>query len=427
LGEGLSIVTNVLANQVQFNLDSTQSGLSTLTNQLSSGLRINSAADDPSGLAIADDLQTSTDAFTQSIQNVQTANNASQVALGAYTTTTDILMRIRSLAVEAASDISSDSDRQNLQAEVQQLLLEINRISQNVSFNGNQLLDGSHAGYQSGQNAFGIITANAALSSSVPPVWGSNGVNLGFLVASVAAANANFNTTVGIAGWDPAGGTYATVDGSIELTVVNTGVSIAVQETFINSATGQISVSPELLGPQSAGTIFENTTITLGSFTTLDVGVTSFLKISQNVASSSNPTSPAFSIQAGSEEGDTIQIGIQACNTATLRISNINLAISFGNNPSLGAQDAIGQVDLALQTLLQQQSMLGALVVRLNDDANNESISAVNTQAAESAIRDLNVGQATTQFTQKQILVQIGTSVLAQANYNADTVLTLFR
>ncbi len=145
---GLSIANNLLANQVQYNLDVNQSSLKNITNQLSSGLRINSAADDPSGLAIATNLQTQADGFNTAVQNVQNANNAAQVALGAFTVTTDILQRIRSLAVEAASDINSQDDRNNLQTEVTQLLLEVNRIAQNTNFNGQALLDGSHAGFE---------------------------------------------------------------------------------------------------------------------------------------------------------------------------------------------------------------------------------------------------------------------------------------
>jgi len=423
---GLSIANNLLANNVQFNLNVNQNALKNIVNQLSSGLRINSAADDPSGLAISVGLQTQADGFNTAVQNVQNANNAAQVALGAYTTTTDILQRIRSLAVEASSDINSQNDRSNLQTEVTQLLLEVNRISQNTNFNGAALLDGSHAGFQSQQNAFLSVTANTALSTN-GNIATVNGVNYGFLAASAVASNANFNTTVGAAVAFNNAGTYATVDGTIELQVINTGVSIAVQETFINSASGQISVDSTLFGSQAVSADFENVSITIGAITTADVGTTSYIKVSQNVAALTNPNNPAFNFQSGANEGDVIQVGIQATNTQTLRISNINLAISSSNNPSLGSEDAIGQIDNALQVILAQQAKLGAIVVRLNEDANNDSISAVNLQASESSIRDLNVGQATTQFTKLQILVQVGTSVLAQSNANAQSVLGLFR
>jgi len=438
MSQGLSIANNLLANSVQLHLDYNQKQLQTVVTDLSTGLRINTAADDPSGLAIATNLQTQADGFNQAVSNVQNANNAAQVALGALTSETDILQRIRSLAVEAASDINSQNDRSNLQTEVTQLLLEVNRISQNTNFNGQALLDGSHAGFQASQSAFLSVTANTALATNGGKAT-VNGVNFGFLAACAVASGANFNTTPNatVAGVQGIGG-KATVDGTIELQVVNTGISIAVQETFIDSASGKICVSSTLFGPGGAapqikgtGTTnangFDNVKVTLGAFTTADVGTTSYIKISQNVAALTNPSNPAFNFQSGADEGDVIQVGIEATNTQTLRISNINLAISSANNPSLGAEDAIGQIDNSLQVLLTQQAQLGSVVVRLNIDQDNDNTAATNLQASESNIRDLNVGAATTEFTKLQVLVQVGTSVLAQSNANAQSVLTLFR
>src|SRR5215472_4893458 len=225
MSQGLSIANNLLANSVQLNLDRNQSQLQNVVTQLSSGLRILTAADDPSGNAIATNLQTAVDGFNQAVSNVQNANNAANVALGALTSTTQILQRIRSLAVEGASDINSNNDRLNLQTEITQLLLEVNRIAQNTNFNGAALLDGSHAGFQAQQNSFLTITANTALATNSAQAT-VNGVNFGFLAACAVGSSASFNTTTG--GVQGTGGT-GTQDGTISLQVVNTGVSIAVQ------------------------------------------------------------------------------------------------------------------------------------------------------------------------------------------------------
>jgi len=432
MADGLSIANNLLANSVSLNLDKNQSALQTSVTRLSSGLRINTAADDPSGLAISQTLQSQVNGFDQAVQNVQNANNAASIADGALSTTTDLLQRIRSLAVEASSDITSNSDKEDLQTEVSQLLLEVNRIAQNTEFNGLPLLDGSHAGFQPEVNASLSITANAALASN-GDIAGT-ATNYGLLVATAVAANANFNTTTGattagIQGFNGAT-TGNTGDGTIELQVINTGTSIAVQETFFSSqstSANPVSVGTQLLSAQSVTDLFDNVSVTLGAFSTADVGVTSYIKISQNVAALSNPNAPAFNFQSGADEGDTIQVGFQATNTQTLRISNINLLLSSSSAPSLGAEDAIGQIDNALQTLLAQRAQLGAVQVRLNEDEDNDNTAAVNLQASESNIADLNVGQETTNFTRLQILVQVGTSVLSQSNANAQTVLGLFR
>jgi flagellin len=451
---GLSIANNLLSNSVQLNLNRNQSALQTAVGRLSSGLRINTAADDPSGLAIAEKLQAQVNGFDQAVRNVQDANNAATVAEGALQTTTDILQRIRTLAVEASSDITSPSDKQNLQVEVSQLLLEVNRISQNTQFNGLALLDGSHAGFQPQQVAFLTIESNAALATAGPvgsitlttDTSGLSGitapnvsqVNTGLLVASAVGAGANFGTTVGTAsnglagiqGFTQASATSGyTVDGTILLQVINTGASVAVQESFFSSVdtTGSpVSVAGHLLSADSVSALFDNVQITVGNFTTADVGVTSYVKISQNVAAASNTNSPAFNFQSGALEGAVIQLGIAATNTQTLRISNINVLLSVSSNPSLGAEDAIGQIDNALQNLLTQRANLGAVIVRLNEDQNNDNIASVNLQASESAIRDLNVAQETTNFNRLQILVQVGTAVLSQSNSNAQSVLRLF-
>jgi len=111
---GISIATNLLANAVSLNLNKNQALLQTAVNRLSSGLRINSAADDPSGLAIATRLNAQSSAFDQASYNVQDANNAVTVADGALQTETNILQRIRNLAVEASSDVTSDNDKLSL-------------------------------------------------------------------------------------------------------------------------------------------------------------------------------------------------------------------------------------------------------------------------------------------------------------------------
>jgi flagellin-like hook-associated protein FlgL len=425
----ISLVNNLLANTVNLNLSKNQSSLQSDVTKLSSGLRINTAADDPSGLAIAEQLQSQVNGYDQAVSNVQDATNAATVADGALQTTTDILQRIRSLSVEASSDTNTTADKQNLQTEVTQLLQEVNNIAENTNFNGSSLLDGSHAGFQPAVEAFVSITSNAALAAAAST--SVSGVSSGLLVASVSGSGSSFQTaTAGAQGISASGSTgTGTVDGTIELQVINTGTSIAVQETFISSDYGTYgaSVATTLLSANVAATTFDNVSITLGNFQTADVGVTSYIKVSQNVPLVSTATTPAFSFQAGADEGDTVQFGIQSTTAASLRISNINLLVSTTTGASLGAEDAIGQIDNALTTLLTERANLGAVTVRLQEDSSNDSVAATNLQASESNIRDVNVSTETTSYTADQILVSVGTSVLLQSNNNAQSVEKLFQ
>ena len=401
---GLSIANNLLANSASLNLNRNQGLLGKAVTSLSSGLRINTAADDPSGLAIAESLQAQVNGFDQASRNVQDATNAAQVAEGALQTTTDILQRVRTLAVEGASDIVSDADRANLQSEVKQLLLEVNRISQNTNFNGQALLDGSHAGFQQQVDVNAVLTSNSDLAAG--------GQLVDKTQLSFSATNA------------------AVVDGTIEVQVAqlnSTTQGLIISFFSSASSTGQVVSTLTIpAGSTAAAQVVDGVTIAFGAAGTLDVGVTTYVKVSQYVSAASNPTAPAFNFQSGAAEGATIQVGFINTSTNSLRIANVNL-VGNGTFGSLASEDSIGQIDNALQTILAQRAQLGATIVRLQEDQNNDNVASVNLKASESAIRDLNVGQETTNYTKLQILVQVGTSVLAQSNQNAQSVISLFR
>jgi flagellin len=409
---GLSIATNLLANAVTLNLNLNQDRLQTVVTQLSSGLRINSAADDPSGLAIATRLNAQASAFDQASYNVQDANNAVTVADGALQTETNILQRIRNLAVEAASDVTSDNDKLSLQAEVSQLLLEVNRISQNTNFNGQYLLSGVHEGFTPQISFNAVIYSNSVLGQQI--TTGSNNT----LVNTVTYLATN----------------NSSIDGTLELQVEQLSTTQqGVIFSFLCTSTNfyqQVSLSTIGNGaPSYIAFNWDGVTVTTGAcIGTVDVGVTSYIKITQYVSAASNPSNPAFTIQDGSDEGSVVTFGIQATNTQTLRLSNLNVAGSIGTgNGTIAAEDAIGQIDYALDQVLGARALLGAIVNRLNEDEDNNNIASVNLTAAASNITDLNVASATTEFTKLQILVQVGTSVLAQGNTNAQSVLSLFR
>jgi flagellin len=412
---GISIATNQLANQALLNLNRNQQGLGKLVNQLSSGLRVNTAADDPSGLAIAVNLQDQSAGFDTANLNVQDATNAANVADGALSTVTSILQRIRNLAIEAANTITSPTDRQALQAEVGQLLQEVNQISSATNFNGQALLDGSHAGFQPAFNAAAVVTANAEIGA-----FNTSGSSQLVTSVSISATNASI------------------VDGTIELQVAQINATQqGIVVSFYSTATAsysQLATIYTLTGANLVVTIDGVTVNVNGSAGTVDVNETSFIKVTQYVSVNSNPNGPAFQFQGGANEGATITVGLVSVSTSQLRISNINVATVqiVNGNPSsagavLGAQDAIGQIDQAITQVNGARAVLGAVISRLQNASNNNNIASVNLTASASDITDLNVGQATADYNKLQILVQIGTTVLAQSNTNAQTVLGLFR
>jgi len=421
---GISVATNQLANTALLNLNRNQQTLGKLVSQLSSGLRVVTAADDPSGLAIAVNLNNQAAGFDTANLNVQDATNAANVADGALSTITSILQRIRSLAIEAANTITSPTDRSALQDEVTQLLQEVNQISSVTNFNGQALLNGSHAGFQPATAAAATITSNASIGTFNTFIAG--GGSSALVVNTVLTTN-----------------NQAIVDGTIQLQVAQlNSTQQGIVVSFYTTATASYSqlatvytLGPGFGGQAGASFAIDGVTVNFNaSAGTVDVGDTSFIKVTQYVSVNSNPNGPAFQFQAGANEGATIQVGLVSVSTSALRISNVNVAtiqlvngIASTAGAVLGAQDAIGQIDQAVTQVNGARAALGAVISRLQNAANNNNIASVNLTASASDITDLNVGQATADYNKEQILIQIGTTVLAQSNTNAQTVLGLFR
>jgi len=156
------INTNVMSLNAQRNLNRNQSALATSIQRLSSGLRINSAKDDAAGLAISERMTAQIRGLNQAARNANDAISLAQTAEGAMSSATDILQRIRELAVQSANSTNSSSDRKALQEEVSQLVSELDRISTTTEFNGLKLLDGSFTSqqFQVGANANQTISVS---------------------------------------------------------------------------------------------------------------------------------------------------------------------------------------------------------------------------------------------------------------------------
>lgn len=495
MSEGLSVANNLLANSALLNLNRNQAGLGRSVTRLSSGLRINSAADDPSGYAISERLTSQASGFNQGASNVRTAYNALTVADGAIATITQITQRIRALAIEAASDFNSDTDRGDLQAEVNQLILEVNRITENTNFNGRQLLNSPDASDQIidkpvvRQQGTGIVnnTSNT-LTVTLPSAPTPGDV----LVAGVFYF-LPFGPPVAPAGWTlvdnassfPFGGyaTYTHVvqagdpssyswtfafnehySGSIvEVASTNDANPVDAHGAQTQAGPASLATTPAVAPTSSDDLGIAFTGIDFGGAPTtatttpgwsvlsytpnafhqiltqtnanLTVGVPVSAGTQWNMTTPfsvggaillMNPfvqpgtTSIDLNVQDGANEGALVVVNVPHIDAAILGITSVDIT-TFAN-----AEAAIGTCDTALATITQSRAQLGAQMVSLSMDESNATIVAVNLQRSESNIRDLDVAQETTTFTRLQILVQVGTSVLAQANVNSQSVLGLF-
>lgn len=220
------INTNVASLNAQRNLTKTQSDLSTSMQRLSSGLRINSAKDDAAGLAISDRMTSQIRGLNQAARNANDGISMAQTAEGALQETTNLLQRMREIAVQAANDTNTSDDRQSLNAEFAQLQSEIDRIANNTQFNSQNLLDGTFDSSGTGTAAVFHVGANANQTISVS-VAQADAATLAVDSASIdVTSRANANTAIGtidtaIGSIDVVRGDLGAIQSRMESTIAN--------------------------------------------------------------------------------------------------------------------------------------------------------------------------------------------------------------
>jgi flagellin len=422
----------------------TEKDLGTATTRLSSGLRINSAADDPSGLAISENLRSLANGYGQGAHNVDDAVNALTVADGALQSVANLLQRIRTLTVEANSDITSTQDRENIQAEIDQALQQINSISQKTSFNGRHLLDGSLANPMPAQppsvtqlltpadpstGASNDQVANAG--GTVPPQPGPLISNVTTGTSSTPGYNApSAMLILSITGVDPATGGII-VHSEVYSPDPNFGPAV-ITDTVVPANSGPI---PGIQIPDGNGTQIA-VTFDLANLTSADVGtsIAYMLNSGQPATSRGN----ALQVQYGASEGATTTVSMNAVSTSALGISGLTVlppevtAIAVGVTPvgpdrssQLSATYAEYKVDTAIQQVTGQRAALGAQIVALQSGASNDLVAQNSLTASESTIRDVSIASEVTQFTKLQITSQFQTQVLQQSNQMAKMIYQL--
>ncbi len=248
----LSINTNMASLNAQRNLSNSQSALSTSMERLSSGLRINSAKDDAAGLAISDRMTSQIRGLTQAARNANDGISLAQTAEGALSESTNLLQRMRELAVQSANDTNTDADRTSLQAEVDQLTEELDRIATTTAFNGKTLLDGTleDATFHVGANANQSISlsiadaqadalgANATVTSTGTAVTDAEAAGGLTSPSGILQINGETITTVadGVSTTDATASAKAVAAG-INAKSAETGVTATVNATTANLGT----------------------------------------------------------------------------------------------------------------------------------------------------------------------------------------------
>jgi len=266
---GIDINTNIASLNAQMNLYASQNSLRTSVERLSTGLRINSAADDPAGLAIATGMTSQINGLNQATINANAGLSFLQTASGAMTGISASLERIRGLALEAANGTNSTSDLESINTEVQQLKSEIQQVATNTSYNGIALLDGSVNGlaFQVGANRNDAIVVESIQNMQLSALGTSGAGSSTTGTATVAALNAGDLTLDGVAVGASAAGADAgqaassawAIAAAINAVSGNSGVTATAQTTLTgsapasNAAIQDFSINGVDIGPVAAG------------------------------------------------------------------------------------------------------------------------------------------------------------------------------
>lgn len=423
---------NLSALNTYNQLNSNSSLMNKSLQKISSGYQINTAADDAAGLAISEKMRGQIRGLDQANANAQDSISMVQTAEGALSETTDILQRMRELAVQSASDTNTDADRANIQDEVDALVKEINRIADTTEFNTKKLLDGSMSSKTTQQAS---IDSNTAVKTTA----GAALTDTTALLTDLTDADGN---SLGIKAGDTVTVSYmkdgALITGSLDVTATTT---LADLETITTSdkdgnLTGNtvatdlgltVDTTSGALTATSAGTGTANAIYGL----TITVNDTDGDSVTAATNALSDFTQTQAAKNTGSDKSSTILIGANTGQSINIAIDNMDAESLGVNNLQVDTQDAanvaLGVIDTATATVTTMRSKLGAIENRLDHTINNLTTSSENLTAAESRIRDVDMASEMATYTKLSVMTQAATAMLAQANQQPQQVLSLLK
>ncbi|MFT8872866.1 MAG: flagellin [Sporolactobacillus sp.] len=385
--------------------------------RLSSGLKINSAADDPAGLAISQKMLGQINGLNQASDNSQQANSLIQTADGALSETQSILQNMRELAVQAANGTNTAVDRTQLQDEINQYTSQINNISNTTQFNTQNLLDGS-------QNAATGVSGqiNFKLLSNVS---GGETVQVGnqtFTGVVSGATAGQFSINSGSV--TAASGLAAAInnDGALKkaYTAVASGGSVYLEQKKANSL--MVSIAGTGIDQNSVQTVKAGVTSGTGKSLTFQIGANQNQTLSLNIGKM-DATSLGIASAAAGASGN----GFSTSEDITNGTDNTGIEYGLDITTTSGAAKAVTTLQSAIDMVSAQRSVLGAYQNRLDSTVNNLTTSSQNLTSAKSVITDTDMAEEMSNFTKENILSQAAQSMLAQANQLPQNVLKLLQ
>jgi flagellin len=461
------INTNVSAMGALRNLNSTSMDLNKSVQRLSTGLRINSGADDPAGLIASESFRAQLGGIDAAVRNNQDALNFAKTADGALDEVSRLLRDARALAVANGNGTYDADQKQANQSQLNSILSSIDRIASTTSFGKKKLLDGS-AGAQVNSNNLSVVTSASVTGSIGGTSLSANGT-LGVNVTTAAGRATLTGTAAYTAGTVLVGAGQFTLNGKTFETTASTTRDQLVD--MVNGAVGETGVSATVNG--SNNIVLTNTeygsdknvqlTTTAGVVNSAagsasDAGEDAVATVSYTVGGAT--TTAAFSRGKGLELRDTsgnvvnlnasansvsdkgnvlqvfsnaasFQVGANAGQSVTLNLANTSASsLGLGSVDITGSsvQSALDAIDSAINTVSTNRATIGSFMKNtLESNVRALGVAKENLAATESSIREVDVAQEMTNYTKLQILQQSGLSMLAQANSAPQSILSLLR
>ena len=394
------INTNITSLIGQQNLNKSQSALSTAMERLSSGSRINSAKDDAAGLQISNRLTSQINGMGVAVKNANDGISIAQTAEGALQESTNILQRMRDLALQSANGSNSAVDRESLQKEVAQLQDELDRISETTSFGSQKLLDGSFGSrdFQVGANANETISVSVG-KMDAESLTGS----IAATVSAGATLTSTTDLTAGVALADAGDINIQVGDGAaIKVSILEDDTAVSIAQRINDKGIAGLSASVDAGG----GLVLTSTVNGTSTGAAANISVT-------DAAGNSNGTAAAILSATTATGADT------SADPSTGTVASIDISTAEG------AQRAIQIIDGASEMIDAQRADLGAIQNRFDSTISNLQNISENASAARGRIVDTDYAAESANLAKNQIMQQAGTAMLAQANQLPQAVLSL--
>ena len=445
---------NLTAMNANRMLGVTTSAQAKSTEKLSSGYKINRAADDAAGLSISEKMRKQIRGLSQASSNAQDGISCVQTAEGALTEVHSMLQRMNELAVQAGNGTMSEDDRQNIQDEIDQLTSEIDRVSETTKFNETYLLKGNGTETRQKEVAATAMTATyktpvtstvALTATNAPTTWYAKGSATALTADQILErlevdANGNVAIKDGMEMYSEAANTTnqygaQTKDKIVALTTVKQSYGVASTALYAD-AQGATAVKDEDLKNyfNEDGTVkqslYKKTTGANATFK--EIGAEQIANYVTVTAAKDKTTVEyeavkdlvlSFQVGADTTANNKISVSMQSMSAESIGVKGISVT----GDDSTNADAAVDTIGEAIKKVSSQRSALGAVQNRLEHTIANLDNIVENTTAAESAIRDTDMAEEMVAYSKNSILTQAGQSMLAQANQSNQGVLSLLQ